>query len=133
MTRTRLGKLKPKQQKAVTALLTHPTIRQAAEAVGIGERTLHEWLKEPAFQSVYREMRRASFSHSITLTQQYAAMAVNTLGKVMLDPAAQHSAKVAAAATVLRFGRDALELEDLAVRIEAIERSMAVQNGAGAR
>ena len=38
--------LTPKREKAVQALLTHGTVGQAANAAGIGERTLRRWLDE---------------------------------------------------------------------------------------
>ena len=40
--------LPPAQAKAVLALISHPTIRQAAEVAGVSERTLHRWLDEDA-------------------------------------------------------------------------------------
>jgi hypothetical protein len=118
------GILKAKQEEAIIALLAQPTIKQAAAAAGVGERTMHTWLKEDAaFVAAYRDARRQSFSHAVAMTQQYSSLAVNTLGKIMVDPAAQTSSKVAAASAVLRFGRESMELDDLAVRLEALEQS----------
>ncbi len=50
-------------------------------------------------------------------------MAVNTLAQVMMDDSAPTSSKVAAATTILRFGREGIELDDLAARIESLEQS----------
>ncbi len=50
-------------------------------------------------------------------------MAVNTLVQVMMDDSAPSSSKVAAATTLLRFGREGIELDDLAVRVEALEQA----------
>jgi len=36
---------------------------------------------------------------------------------------APHHAKVSAATNLLRFGREGIELDDLAARVEALERS----------
>jgi hypothetical protein len=60
---------------------------------------------------------------AIALTQRYAPLAVNTLAQVMTDADAPPSATVQAATTILRFGRDGLELDDLAARIEALEEA----------
>ena len=46
---------------------------------------------------------------------------MNTLAQVMMDQSAPHHAKVAAATTILRFGREGIELDDLAARVEALE------------
>lgn len=49
-------------------------------------------------------------------------MAVATLVKVMNDNAAPPSSKVTAAAVLLKFGREGIELDDLAERVETLER-----------
>ena len=43
----------------------------------------------------------------------------------MADDSAPHTAKVQAATSLLRFGRDGVELEDLQERIEALEAQLA--------
>jgi len=39
-------KLSRKQEQAIAALLTCPTIEQAAKAAGVGETTLWRWLQD---------------------------------------------------------------------------------------
>ncbi len=53
----------------------------------------------------------------------HAPLAVNTLAQVMMDTAAPASSKVAAATTILRFGREGIELDDLGARVEALEQA----------
>jgi len=89
--------LSAKQEEALVALLNEPTVNKAALLAGVGERTLYRWLDEPGFSRAYRTARRQAFNHAISLTQRYAAAAVQTLAKVMADPKAGPSAKVAAA------------------------------------
>jgi hypothetical protein len=116
------GGLTAKQEAALTALLNHPTIKRAAEACGVPERTIYRWLDEcPAFARAYRRARRQAFGHAISLAQQGAAMAVGTLIRLLNDPACGNSAKVAAATNLLRFGREGIELDELVERIEALE------------
>ena len=109
------------QERAIIALLNEQTVGRAAAAAGVGERTLYRWLKEPTFSRAYREARRDAFGQAIALTQRYAPLAVNTLAQVMMDDGAPSSSKVAAATTILRFGREGIELDDLAARVEALE------------
>lgn len=113
--------LTPKQEKAITALLNEPTVAKAAALVDVGERTLHRWLDEPTFSREYRRARRQAFSHAASLTQRYAPLAVQSLAKVMMDVDAPYASRVAAASALLKFGRESLELDDLARRIEALE------------
>ena len=117
--------LTPKQEEAIAALLTYPTIKQAAESVGIGERTLHRWLvEEVEFITAYRQARRVVFAQAIAQTQRLLPLAINTLGQVMADKSAPHAARVSAATAVTKFSRESIELDDLAERLAAVERAV---------
>jgi hypothetical protein len=121
---TPMGGLTPVQEKAITALLAEPTIAKAAEATGVTERTIYRWMtNDPEFGAAYRKARREAFGQAVGLSQRLAPMAVTTLAKVMSDAGASHSARVSAATNLLRFGREAIELEDIAARVEALERA----------
>ncbi|MEZ6235635.1 MAG: hypothetical protein R3B68_15725 [Phycisphaerales bacterium] len=125
------GALKPSQERAIGALLVEPSVARAARAAGIGERTLHRWLRDDeAFLGAYRWARREAFGHAIGLTQRIAPHAVHTLASIMADGAAPYQARVAAATALLRFGRESIELDDLAARLEALERPRPVENRA---
>ena len=115
--------LTAQQERAIIALLNEQTVGRAAAAAEVGQRTLYRWLKEPTFARAYRNARREAFGQAIALTQRYAPLAVNTLAQVMMDNNAPSSSKVAAATTILRFGREGIELDDLAARVEALEQS----------
>jgi hypothetical protein len=112
-------------------VLSESTIGKAAKAAEVPQRTLYTWLHEPDFSRAYRKARREAFSHAIALTQRYAPLAVNTLAKIMTDENAPASAKVSAATTLLRFGREGVELEDLAERVDALEHAAERQQAAG--
>ncbi len=117
--------LTPVQERAIIALLNEQTIGRAAAAAEVGQRTLYRWLRESEFSRAYREARREAFGQAIALTQRYAPLAVNTLAQIMMDDGAPSSSKVAAATTILRFGREGIELDDLAARLEALEEAAA--------
>jgi hypothetical protein len=114
-----------KQGDALEALLQGQTAARAAAAAGVNERTLRRWTKEPAFRAALLEARREAFGQAIGLTQRYASVAAATLVKVMNDASASASAKVTAAVAVLKFGREGIELDDLAQRVEALESAAA--------
>ena len=48
-------KLNRKQEQAVVALLTEPTIAKAAEAIGVGEKSLRRWMNLEQFGETYRQ------------------------------------------------------------------------------
>ena len=115
------GKLSRKQELAISALLTCPTLLAAAQQCGLAEVTLHRWLKDTAFQTAYREARRAVVQQAITQVQRATGEAVETLRNVMQDADAPASARVSAAKAILETAVKAVELEDLEARIAALE------------
>ncbi|HRQ72377.1 MAG TPA: hypothetical protein PLU35_05040 [Phycisphaerales bacterium] len=120
-----------RQEKAIAALINETTVARAARTSGIGLRTLHRWLvHDPAFRAAYRSARREAFGQAVALTQRYAPLAVTTLAQVLTDPAAPYASRVSAAAAILRFGRDGIELDELADRVEDLERAQHEGSGA---
>jgi hypothetical protein len=71
----------------------------------------------------YREARRAAFRQSVARLQQASGAAVSTLLKIMLDTSAPHSTRVRAADSVLDHAAKAIEIEDVEVRVTALEQA----------
>src|ERR1700680_4456893 len=115
------AKFTRKMEEAVAALLTHRNHEEAAGAVGIGTATLLRWQKKSEFQDAYRAARRAVHGQSIARLQQATGAAVSTLLKVMVDASTPATTKVRAADSVLNHSAKAIELEDIEVRLAAIE------------
>lgn len=112
------------QQQSILALLREPSIAAAAASAGVGQRTLHRWMRLDHFEEAYRMARREAFVQAIGLTQRSSASAVATLLRIMHDPKVTASARVTAATNILKFARESIELDDLAVRLVRLERSM---------
>src|SRR5688572_8199488 len=119
--------LTARQEAGLAALLNCATVLKAAEQAGVTDRTLRRWMEEPAFARAYRRARREQFAHAMSLTQRYAPLAVQELVKVMADASAPHSARVSACTTLLKFGRESIEVDELAGRIESLEQAAAQQ------
>jgi hypothetical protein len=114
-------KLSRKQEALIAALLTAPSLEQAAKLVGINPVTAWRWMKQPAFAAAYRDAKRELVVHATTLLQRFASTAVSTLASIMVDSHALASSRVAAARTVLEMSLRGIELEELTARIEALE------------
>ena len=125
------SKFSRKKEAAIAALLTQRNVEESARAAGIGTQTPIRWLKLPEFQSEYREARRAAFSQSNARLQQGSSAAVSTLLKIMVDANAPASARVRAADRVLDRAKQAIEIEDIEVRLAALEQAaeLAKQSG----
>jgi hypothetical protein len=112
-----------KQEEAIAALLTQRNVEEAAKSINVATKTLIRWMKLPEFQKAYRDARRAAFGQSIARLQQLSSAAVSVLGKVLIDPNTPASTKVRAVDSVLNHATKAIEVEDLAARIEALEQA----------
>ena len=119
------SKLGRKQEEAIAALLTHRNIEEAADAAGIGARTLLRWLKLPEFDAAYRDARRKAFGQAVARLQQGTSAAATTLLKVMIDPSTPASVRVRAADSVFNHAAKAIELEDIEARVAALEQAAA--------
>jgi hypothetical protein len=113
--------LTPRQQKVIGALLTEPTLEAAAQCAGVCRATLWRWLQDERFSKAYHQVRRESVRQAVARLQQASSEAVDTLRDVMQCATAHPAAKVSAAKAVLEFSLKAIELEDLALRIEQLE------------
>ena len=114
-----------KKDAAIIALLTSRNQDEAAKSIGIAPNTLLNWQKVPEFQTAYREARRAAFAQSIARLQQASSAAVSVLVKIMVDPNSPASTRVRAADSVLDHAAKAIEIEDIEVRVAALEEATA--------
>ena len=109
------------EDRALAALLSEPTIGQAAATAGVSESTLLRWLAEPSFKSRYRDARRQVVELAVAGLQQATSDAVATLGRNL--HCGVPSSEIAAAKAVLDFAVKGVELIDLAERVEALEQA----------
>jgi hypothetical protein len=122
------SKFSRKMEDAIAALLTQRNVEEAAKTAGIGTQTLIRWMKVPEFQTAYREARRAAFSQSIARLQQGTSAAASTLLKIMLDQNSPASTRVRAAECIMNHAAKSMEIEDIGVRVTALEEAAKDQN-----
>jgi len=111
--------LTPKQEQAILALLSEPTISAAAEKVGVSEVTLHRWQKLPAFQEEYRAARRYAMERATALLQNSAWAASTTLMRLLNS--SSDSVRLRAAIAILEHGSKGLEVLDFEQRLIDVE------------
>ncbi len=137
--------LTAKQESAIVALLSYPTIAEAARAVKVTDRTLFRWLQDPAFQEAYRRARWDAIGQAISQLQQGAREAVDCLrkrarGYTVLEEEFKRDSRgkrvrfkktrkelhpdVAAARAILELAMEAAKTEDLEARIVELERAL---------
>ncbi|MET0647615.1 MAG: hypothetical protein ABW208_13445 [Pyrinomonadaceae bacterium] len=90
--------LSRKKLMAVAALVTSPTVKEAAAKSGVGESTLRRWLaKDEKFSLEVREAQRQALDLAILRAQAIADEAVTTLEAIHTDTTKPANARVAAA------------------------------------
>jgi hypothetical protein len=112
-----------KREAAVLALLTARSVEEAARVADVPVRTLHRWMKEPAFDAAYRQAKRDAYGQAIARLHQMSSAAVSTLGKVMVDPATPPATRVRAADSILNHTTKAIEIQDIEARVTELERA----------
>lgn len=115
--------LSRRQEQAIVALLSAPTVAAAAQLAHVGEASLFRWMASPGFRAALMAARRSAVSVAVSRLQQASGEAVSVLTGIMLDEGVQPSARVIAAKAVLAMALHAVEIEDLAARIEALEQT----------
>lgn len=110
-----------KRDKVIEALLSCGTVRDAAKAAGVGERTIHRWLRDDTdFAEAYQRAKRQAFEVGIGRLVRLTDTAVAALEKILTDPNTTTTHRLAAIRIVLERATDAHvnDLEELAHRIE---------------
>jgi hypothetical protein len=123
-------KLSRKQDEAIAALLSAPTIKEAAAAVGVDEKTVRRWLGEPDFAAAFRDARRQIVEEAITRAQQSTVEAVATLRRLLTCGHPPTEAR--AAASLYDRAVRGVELSDLVQAVEELRREVeALKHGHG--
>jgi hypothetical protein len=115
------------RERAVLALLSRPTLQNAADEAGVSERTLRRWLRDDAeFQAAYTEARAAAVDDALRQLQRGASVAARALIRRAKGDDAGHSIKAATALfdQLAKAGR-AADLQALADRLGAVEARLA--------
>ena len=117
MSRT-ADELTRRQEHALTALMKHGIIAQAAKASNVPESTLRRWLRSDAdFIRAYRDTRRKVTEHANGVLQQASSEAAAKLITMMRDGSLPASVQLAAAIQIL----DRSAASELEERVAALE------------
>jgi hypothetical protein len=112
-----------RKDAAILALLTARNIEDAAKTSNVPLRTLHRWLKEPAFDAAYRRAKRTAFGQAVARLHQGTGAAAATMLKLMVDPNVPASVRLRAADCVFTHAKNNIELEEIEARVAALEQA----------
>lgn len=113
--------LSAKQELALCAVISHPTLQDAAAAAGISETTLWRYKQDPEFSRRLREARREAVDHAVLRLQRNCSNdAVTVLHELMLKEDAPASSRITAARIVLDYSMRAVEIDELRRQVEEL-------------
>jgi hypothetical protein len=118
-------KLSRKQGAAISALLSHGTLTQAAQAVGINEKTLRHWMRAPEFKEAFHQARADLLQQSLGFVAEGLVHGALVLRQILRDPEAGASAKVAAVRLLYDLAFRDRDLEHLEARLSVLEAAHA--------
>jgi len=107
------------KELALVALLSNPSVKEAAAACNLSERTLFRFLSDDGFKSEYRDARRAIVETAIAAMQNGASEAVARLRELQYSE--NPAAAVRSAQIIYESAIKGVEVLDLTERLEVLE------------
>ena len=114
-------KLTNNQRKAINALLQCTTIKGAALAAGLSERTLHRYLNQEHFRVELARRQDATIKATTASLVGLSGAAVEALRDLLQNKETPAGVKARAALGWLAQMRQSVELADLAERVSRLE------------
>lgn len=114
------SKYPSKWRLVIAALLSEPTIDQAAAKAKVSPTTIWRWLQNRDFQDHYERAKREAYETAMTRLQNISGEAVSTLRKSL--SCGQPAVEYRAAVSILELALKASEHFDLLRRVEILER-----------
>jgi transposase len=106
----------------ITALAAGHSIKEAAKIAGVGERTAHRRLDDPAFKERVSEMRTEFLSEAVGRLSDATTEAAKTLRSLLESKS--DSVRLSAARSILEFAPKLRETVELERRLAALEAEM---------
>lgn len=116
--------LRPSQRRAVDALARGASIKAAAAAAGVAERTVYKWRQTPEFVAALQAVDAANLKEMSRQLTAASLDAISVLADVVRNEKISASVRIRAAAEILRYRADFYKLTDLAERVEKLERGV---------
>ncbi len=114
-------RLTPRQHRAVAALLSCPTISEAAKTAQVGERTLYRWLIDQTFLAELHRQESELINNIARRLVSLADNALKTIQGLLDDPEASPAVRLRAADNVLSHLLRVRELASLEERVSLLE------------
>lgn len=114
-------KRRPRTELVIAAVLRARTLKEAAEELGMGYRTLKSWMSRDEFRSEYDEAKRLLLDETVNQLRTAGGEGVAALRDVANNRENPPAARASAARGLLEVLLRAVETQDLAPRVAKLE------------
>jgi hypothetical protein len=115
-------KFASRKDEAITALLSHRTVEDAARAIGVAEKTLRRWLKRSDFEAELAAARQEKYQQARAWLEHGTGAAASIILKITLDPTVSASVRLRAAQFVVTQASKTFEQDVIIARITDLEQ-----------
>ncbi len=110
------------RERAIIAILSTVSVKEASRVSGIGYITLRRLLANPSFQAELQEVKKGYLKAAVFELESAATLAVRKLRQVLEAPHSSNMELIAAARAVLEFAQTYSVAESLNDRVTALEK-----------
>ena len=110
-----------RQMKALRALVSSSTRREAAEKAGISESTMRNYLLDPEFESEYERVLQSLVEDATSAAKMALSPALSTLMEIVEDVTENAPTRVSAARAALEFSLKVIEKTELQKKLAELE------------
>ena len=121
------SKIGYKTEQAISALMNSRNAEEAAKAIDVSVSTLKRWRRQPEFAAAFLQARREIVQQTNARIQQNSGVAAAVLFKLAADPTTKPPVKARVALGLLELANKSLMVEDLELRIAALEQGTKYQ------
>ena len=116
--------LSTRQRKGIIFLLSERSVPAAAAKAGVGQRTLHRWLRDPVFLAELRSAEGQLLDQATRRLLQMQGGSLDVLDGLISDIDVDNTNRRLAAQTVLTILLKIRELVTLEERVNELERKV---------
>lgn len=125
------NKTKVTDELIIAALVSHRTIKDAAQSVGVTERTIYSRMRDAEFEQLYNCAKTDILRGAVSEVSTQVQDALDVVCNVMHDPKASPQVRLNAAAMILTYSEKAknrLKAEEIATMPRApLEKSLMLE------
>ena len=119
--------LNPRQRKAIIALMSCRTVKEASKEARVRLPTLYLWLKEENFRDELERMRSEIVSDTVATLKVHSLRAVTVLADLM-NNSDSDAIRRGASTDILTHCQSFIQVRELEKRLQAIEQLFAESN-----